>query len=179
MGNIIKSELLILKPASLRDKAKIFDWLTASDLTAEMLGPPKFPENPIPSWEEFDKDYADYYFDGSEPMKGRCFIVQYENEEIGQINYNGIDIVNKLTDIDIWLAKKQFTGRGLGTEAIIKFCDYLYKSLNCKTVYVAPSKRNTNAIKAYVKAGFKETDYIETSVVKDYYDTVILVRKAE
>lgn len=167
---------MTIKPATLQDKKKIFKWLAHSNLTSDMFGPPNFPDIQIPTWEEFDNDYLDYYFDGSQPMKGQCFILIHNGQEIGQINYNEIDTNTKSTEIDIWLADRQFTGKGFGSEAIKILCNYLDKSFNCKTIYIAPSRRNSNAIKAYKKAGFIETDIHPANFVADYKDTIVLVK---
>src|SRR5690606_17099975 len=118
MKELLAAERISLKPAAPSDKKKIFDWLTNSNLTAKMLGMPNFPDNPVPSWEEFDSDYLGYYFDGTQPLSGQCFIIIHNGQEIGQINYNAIDARDRSTELDIWLADKQFTGQGLGTEAI-------------------------------------------------------------
>lgn len=109
-------------------------------------------------------------------MKGQCFILIHNGQEIGQINYNEIDTNTKSTEIDIWLADRQFTGKGFGSEAIKILCNYLDKSFNCKTIYIAPSRRNSNAIKAYKKAGFIETDIHPANFVADYKDTIVLVK---
>ncbi|WP_207426639.1 GNAT family N-acetyltransferase [Pedobacter sp. SYSU D00535] len=178
MKKLLSSELLTLRPARLGDKIKIFNWLTNSNLTAEMLGPPTFPDNPVPNWEEFDGDYLDYYFDGSQPMKGRCFVLEYEGQEIGQINYNVINPQRKSTEIDIWLADRKFSGKGLGTEAVKILCNYLERSFDCEAIYVAPSSRNLNAIKSYQKAGFIKTDQLPENFAADYADTIVLVRTA-
>jgi RimJ/RimL family protein N-acetyltransferase len=169
-------KILTLRPATLQDKGKIFNWLTNSNLTGEMLGPPNFPEIPIPTWKEFDNDYLDHYFDGSQPFKGQCFIIIYDGQEIGQINYNEIDTASKSTELDIWLADREFTGKGHGTEAIKLLCNYLDKHLECKTFYIAPSRRNPNAIKSYKKAGFVETDIIPDYFTPDYDDTVVMMK---
>jgi len=179
MIDLLTSDILTLRPATLQDKTKIFNWLTSSSLTSEMLGKPNFPDNPIPTWEEFDSDYVDYYFDNSQPLSGRCFILEHMGQEVGQINYNKIDVKTKSTEIDIWLADRQFTGKGLGTEAIRVLCQYLYKSLGCTTIYVAPSKRNQKAIKSYKKAGFSETDILPDGFIPDYDDTVLMVKHSD
>ncbi len=154
----------------------MYDWLAHSNLTGEMLGPPNFPDVPVPTWAEFDEDYSDHYFDGSQPLEGRCFILVHHGQEIGQINYNKIDTHSKSTELDIWLADRKFAGKGLGTEALKMLCDHLGKSLDCRTVYIAPSRRNPNAIKAYKKAGFTETADLPDHFVPDYDDTVVLTK---
>ncbi len=156
------------------DKEKIFNWLANSNLTSEMLGPPIFPDNPVPSWKEFDEDYLDYFFDGSEKFNGRCFIILFENEEVGQINYNPIDQENKTTELDIWLKDKKFTGKGIGTKAIQILCSFLFEKMDCKKIIIQPSARNTNAIKSYKKAGFKILKQIPKDFELDYFDGVLL-----
>ena len=53
----------------------IYQWLAHSDLTSSMLGPPDFPDNDIPQWDEFINDYKMYFFDGTDPKAGRCFLI--------------------------------------------------------------------------------------------------------
>jgi RimJ/RimL family protein N-acetyltransferase len=173
----LKSKLLKLRPATLQDKRNVYNWLAHSNLTREMLGPPNFSDNPIPTWDEFNLDYLDHYFDGSQPLKGQCFILIYNGRQIGQINYNPIDSIRKSTEIDIWLADREHIGKGLGTEAIKNLCYYLNNNFDCETIYIAPSKRNKMAIKAYKKAGFIETNSIPNNFVPDYVDTVVLEKK--
>ncbi len=158
----------------MEDKEKVFRWLTRSNLTAEMLGPPKFPDTLVPSWEEFDNDYLDYYFDGTQPMKGRCFIITHKGQEVGQINYNHIDPRDHSTELDIWLSDKRFTGQGFGTGALRLICRFLAETFGCRYVYVQPSRRNPKAIRAYLKAGFREQAYFPPELVPDYEDSVLL-----
>ena len=141
-----------------------------------MMGPPKYPESKIPTWEEFDADYAGHYFTGSDPMKGRCFIILYNNIDIGQINYNAISQQSKTTSMDIWLSDKKWIGQGIGPKAISILCEYLHKNFACKRVEMAPSQRNTNAIKAYEKAGFVLTSINLDESEKDYPDNVVMVK---
>ncbi len=103
MEHYLTGKKIILKPSTMQDREKIFLWLTKSNLTKEMMGPPDYSDSKIPSWEEFKNDYAEYYFNGSQPMKGQCFIIQFEEEDIGQINHNVIDSKNNIADLDIWL----------------------------------------------------------------------------
>ena len=171
------SPRLFIRPATLQDKRKVYNWLAHSNLTSEMLGPPDFTDAPIPTWEEFNQDYVDHYFDSSEPLKGHCFVLIYNGQEIGQINYNEISLETGSTEIDIWLADRKYTGKGLGTEAIIWLCDYLNDKFGCRIIYIAPSKRNAIAIKSYQKAGFTVTNEVYKNFVPDYHDTVVLKKE--
>jgi RimJ/RimL family protein N-acetyltransferase len=42
---------------------------------------------------------------------------------------------------------------------------------------LAPSGRNIRAIKVYEKAGFQLSDNLPESLVPDYYDTVVMIKK--
>ena len=118
MGNIV-----ILRSATLNDRQPIFDWLTNSDLTKFMMGPPTYPDSPIPTWQEFLNDYMEYFFDGSRPLLGRCFIIEVNSEPVGQINHDKISMTNHSTELDIWLKSSKFINKGYGTDAIVTLCN--------------------------------------------------------
>lgn len=165
-----------LRPAKLSDKRNVFNWLTNSNLTKEMMGYPKFSDVKIPTWKEFHNDYLDFYFDGSKLLKGQSFIIIENENEVGHINYNGIDEKEMSTFIDIWLKEKTYTGRGIGTKAIEILSNYLLEKFKCRRIYVAPSSRNITAIKSYKKAGFRLSDIVLSDSEKDYHDYIVLVK---
>ncbi|RYU94536.1 GNAT family N-acetyltransferase [Emticicia agri] len=178
----MQGELVKLRPATLQDRRQIFEWLTQSDLTPSMLGPPHFPENPAPTWEEFINDYYDYFFDGSQPESGRCFIIQSGNTPIGQVNYNDIEEDKsgvRYTELDIWLAGREYTNKGYGTDALKTLCNFLHKDLGCKKFIIAPARQNIGAVKAYQKAGFAETTVPPLHFVPDYADTIVMIKKID
>jgi RimJ/RimL family protein N-acetyltransferase len=174
-----KDNQVQLRPAILKDKLKIYKWMAHSDITNSMFGPPIYTEIAVPCWEDFDNDYQDYYFDGSQIYRGRCFILLYNDLKAGQINYNAIDPISRSVEIDIWLARKEFTGKGLGPKAILLLCNYLRNQLKCKTVYTGPSARNKNAIKSYQKAGFSLCDKIPDNFVADYIDSLFMYKSLD
>ena len=176
MKELLVGEKIKIRPATQYDKRKVFEWLTNSNLTKEMMGLPNYPDAKIPTWDEFDNDYTDRYFNGSEPKKGQCFIILEDGNEVGQINYNAIDNVKKATDLDIWLSDLKYTGKGIGTGAIKLMCEYLYEKFGCEQIIMSPSKRNKKAIKAYEKAGFIMTDIELDESEKDYEDNVVLIK---
>lgn len=68
LGHIIK-----LRPATLSDKGQMYEWAAKSDITSSMMGPPIFNDNPIPTWEEFIKDYDVHFFNDENPDNGRSY----------------------------------------------------------------------------------------------------------
>ena len=175
----IQGQTVRLRPATPADRKMIYEWLAHSDLTPMMLGAPQFPDNPVPSWEEFADDYAEHFFDGTRPMRGRCFVIEYEGIAIGQINHDRIYYDDHSTELDIWLADSSYTGKGYGTDALIALCGYLNKNFACTRFIIAPSLRNTQAVKAYEKAGFHTTETIPEWFVPDYPDAVVMIKELE
>lgn len=165
---------VILRPATMQDRKPIFEWLTNSDLTSFMMGPPAYPDSKIPSWKEFIQDYQEYFFDSSQPLLGRCFMIEVNGEPIGQINHDKIYPEDNSTELDIWLKSSQYTGKGYGADALEALCAFLNTEYSCKKFIIAPSKRNTRAINAYKKAGFIES--AEPIKSPDYFDIIVLIK---
>jgi RimJ/RimL family protein N-acetyltransferase len=176
MIEMILGKVVCLRPATLDDRLPIFKWLTNSDLTKFMMGPPSYPDSPIPTWDQFINDYKEYFFDSSKPMLGRCFVIEVNSEPVGQINHDKIYLTDNSTELDIWLKSSKYINRGYGSDAIVTLCNYLTDRFNCKKFIISPSKRNIAAIQAYKKAGFNETDKVHDGFKPDYYDTIILTR---
>jgi RimJ/RimL family protein N-acetyltransferase len=179
MIEIIYGKTVTLRPATLKDRKPIFDWLTNSDLTKFMMGPPTYPDSPIPTWDDFQNDYKEYFFDGSQPLMGRCFIIEVNSEPIGQINHDKIYMSDFSTELDIWLKCIEYMNKGYGSDAIITLCNYLTKEFKCRKFIIAPSKQNIGAIKAYKKAGFIETDIVHDDFIGDYTDAIILMKSVK
>lgn len=174
MQQFIQGKKVMLRPAAKEDRQFVFEWLACSDLTSSMLGPPDFPDNPVPTWEEFINDYSAHFFDGSNPGAGRCFIILVSGEPIGQVNYNEICAEDRSTELDIWLSHSRHTGKGYGTDALETLCKHLSEEFDIRRFIIAPSARNIRAVKSYRKAGFAEVTIIPDHFIPDYKDTVVM-----
>ncbi len=120
-----------------------------------MMGPPDYPDLPIPTWEEFCADYLPHYFDDSEPFSGRCFIIVAEGQDVGVVCHNAIDKQRRLTELDIWLRSEADCGKGYGPSALRLLCEHLHETYQVAEFIVRPSRRNHRAIAAYQEAGFE------------------------
>ena len=159
-----------IRPAKVAEKKMIYEWLCESDFTKEVLGPPNFPEHPIPTWHEFDSDYPDeIYFDDKSPRRGRSFVILLNNLPVGHINYNNIDELNLSVELDIWLASTEFAGKGIGSRAIQILCAELTEKEKIKHFLVQPTIRNQRAIAAYKKAGFGPFDLTSEKRFQNIY----------
>ncbi len=179
---MLKGLRVILRPATPSDTRPIFEWLVASDLTASMMGPPLFPEVPLPTWEEFCADYAPHFFDGSKPQVARSFIIEVDGIPVGHINYDGLDPREHRTELDIWLRSSQYCNKGYGSDAIAVLVNHLATDYDVREFVLRPSRRNPRAIRAYERAGFIRIAMpLEEQTRRygkgDYSDDVLLIKR--
>jgi RimJ/RimL family protein N-acetyltransferase len=174
---------VVLRAATTEDESQILRWLLKSDITPSILGPPRFPERPVPSLDDPSQRLDRHYLDGTAPELGRCFLILIDGEPVGQVTYN--DIVErdewKQVELDIWMRSESCCGKGYGTDALDALCAYLHERFGVGRFMVQPSARNPRAIRAYEKAGFKRLELPidaarELWGPNDYDDSVYMVR---
>jgi RimJ/RimL family protein N-acetyltransferase len=180
---IIEGRLVALRLSTLADRRVIYDWFANSDLTASMAGEPLFPDSPPATWEEFCEDHTPHFFEGEITERGRCFIMQVNGEDVGQIYFNDIETKNgiKRVELDMWMRAESYCGKGYGSDALEALCDFLAKRFGVEQFMVQPSARNPRARRAYEKVGFVSLDVPLGVTVKewgpnDYYDSVYMVK---
>jgi diamine N-acetyltransferase len=160
--------------------------MACSEITRCMMGPPLYPDVPIPSWEAFRRDYEPYYFDDTDPRRGRSFVIEVNGEAIGQINYNAVEVrMGRLaTELDIWLRSERDCGKGYGGGAILTLCRRLKRRFGVEAFVMQPSARNPRAIRAYKKIGFAPLPISTSEAQKlwgpaDYADSVYMVKHGD
>lgn len=179
---MISSGGVALRFATKQDRRAIYEWMGQSELTPFMMGPPLFPDAPIPTWEQFLADYVDDYFDGARPEVGQSFLIEAEGEAVGHVSYSVVDLDRKLAELDVWLSCEKVCGHGYGVDALEALIGYLHGTLGLTDFILRPSARNPRAIRAYGKAGFRvlPMTYAEQTSLYgpgDYQDAVVLYRR--
>lgn len=152
---IILGEKVILRPMTVDEILIFYQWATQSDSAPFWYG--ELYGTHVPTYEEFTRDWKRYYFDGSEPEKGRCFIILVGNKAIGQINYNEINRENNSVELDIIIAEDADKNKGYGTDALKTLTNYLFQNMKIKLCWIEHITKNPRAIRASEKAGFKTT----------------------
>jgi diamine N-acetyltransferase len=157
VGNMfLRGEKIELRPMTKDDLLIFYKWATQSDATPFWYG--NLYGDKIPTYEEFTKDWKHYFFNGTKPDKGRCFIIVVNNKIIGQVNYNEIDRNTNSVELDIIIAENIDTGKGYGSDALRTLCSYLFEEMNIQECTIDAISKNPRAIRAYQKAGFKIKD---------------------
>ena len=190
-----------LRRATVNDRRQIYRWMAQSDATAEMLGPPTFPDCPVPTWEEFADDFSiEEFFQPGPPADntqdwGECWVIGVQNRkdgpvtEVGQINFSDEREDNDptsegLAELDIWIGARQWWGMGIGAKAIDALASIL-RGYGFTTLLIRPSARNKRAVAAYKRAGFVEQSnqsgtlpaWVYDPADWDYRDSLVLVRR--
>lgn len=79
-----------------------------------------------------------------------------KSKKIGVIAYNVVDQQNQSTEIDIIIGDESDMDKGYGSDAIKTLCAYIFEKLKLKKIWLEARANNPRAIKAYLKAGFKQ-----------------------
>ena len=166
---IIKGKKINLIPATLDDRQKVYEWCFHSETTKSHIGPPDYPETQIPSYEEFCDDYEDYYFTGTRPNDGRGFLIVNDGDPVGFISYAAFHLKPGIAELDNWISSEANCGKGFGTDAIIALGNYLHEAMGIEEIIMAPSIKNTRAIRAYEKAGLIKTSLPMCTFLLDEY----------
>lgn len=152
---VLQGQRISLRPMLLSERRKFFRWATHSDATDWWYGERYGDE--IPGYEGFKLDWSEAYFDLQKPEHGQCFIILFQGEEVGQINYNPINRADRATEMDILIADKKNYGKGIGSGAIRLLCNYLFEVLNVSRVRIEVLRQNERAFYSYQKGGFRWT----------------------
>lgn len=176
---MIRGSQVALRPATEVDRRDVYRWLTASDVTASIMGPPTFPDVAIPSWNEFCADYESHFFTGSRPRCGRSFIIDVDGQSIGHISYSDIDAEHRVAELDIWMRSQAHCGHGYGTDALRTLMRHLADNMAVRKIIIRPSSRNRRAVNAYYKAGFRPSELSPEEQAQlyghcEYSDTITL-----
>ena len=121
---IIRGEKVLLRPMTAEQVTLFYRWATQSEAAPFWYG--DLVGEPAPTYEHFIKDFEGYYFDGSQPEKGRSFVIMVGRRAIGEINYNEIDRKNNSVDLDIIIADDRDKNRGYGSDALKALARYLF-----------------------------------------------------
>ncbi|MCL2105636.1 MAG: GNAT family N-acetyltransferase [Oscillospiraceae bacterium] len=157
----INGQSVVLIPAALCDRQRVYDWCFHSETTKSHSGPPDYPEAPIATPGEFFQEnggYEEYFFTGARPRDGRGFIIHKGGEAVGFVSYTSFHLKPRVAELDIWMNSEAHCGKGYGTDALLALSARLHESLGMKSLIMRPSAKNARAVRAYNKAGFHKTE---------------------
>ncbi len=162
-----RGQTVSLRRAQPADAKRAYEWLALSELTPLALGPPVYPDLPVPSRAAFDARYPAALFDRGNPYAGRALIIGTDAEDVGVLVYRSVYLLQGAVELELWLAEKRFCGRGFGSEALRLACRWLHDELGVDTFVLRPSRRNVRALRAFRRAGFRSIQAATDLVLGD------------
>jgi len=174
---------VLLRHAELADRERAYAWYAHSDLTPSFLGPPLYPDHPVPGYEAFCEDYLPFFFDGTRPFDGRALMIQSSGADVGFLSHGPISLLHDVAEIELWFGGRALCGNGRGAEALTLACAWMQATFGIDRFLLRPSRRNVHALRAIRRAGFRETDLAAAEVVRqlqlppgEYADEALLFR---
>lgn len=146
--------MLTIRHATLADKPTTYEWLCCSDTTSLHMGLPDYPDQPVPTREEFERDFEDFYFLPADRTQGAVMIIERAGEPLGCLCYACFHLQAGAAELDIWLKERRLCGHGLGSEALRRLVADLRREQGISRFLIRPSARNLRARRAYARAGF-------------------------
>jgi len=163
----IIGEKLYLSPVSSDEAEKYARWLNDLEMSLNLTTAPRIISL------ELEKDFL-----AQAQKEGYNFaIVRREDDElIGNCGLLNTDLVQRTSELGIFIGEKKYRGQGYGTEAIRLLLDYAFNLLNLHSLYLRYRSFNLGGRKCYEKVGFREIGRRRECVLISgaYYDEVYM-----
>jgi len=101
------------------------------------------------------------------------------DEHIGNIKLEPIDLKKKQGTIGILIGNKKYWGRGVGTEATRLLVDYAFENLGLEEINLGVISENKTALRVYEKVGFEVVNIEKNSIrhENELFDRVVMAIK--
>ncbi|MBM7561342.1 GNAT family N-acetyltransferase [Fusibacter tunisiensis] len=95
---------------------------------------------------------------------------------LGGCGINSIDWKNSVAVIGIFIGRKDYWGKGFGTDAMEVLIDFIFDQMNIRKIRLNVFEFNVRAYKSYLKCGFKVEGTLKAEIFRDgrYYDEYIM-----
>jgi RimJ/RimL family protein N-acetyltransferase len=95
---------------------------------------------------------------------------------IGNTSFMGIDWLNRLAEIGIFIGEKSFWNQGYGRDTMLLMQKHGFETLNLNRIWLRVYEPNVRGIHAYENAGFQHEGKLRQAIFKDgrYYDVLLM-----
>lgn len=148
---------LKLVPFVASDIDILLSWIASADQLRQWAGPTIF------NW-PLNKQQLILYLNQVKKESSEKYIykaINADNINIGHIEFDKIDWINKTTVLSRVIISPEFRGKGLGHQLIEAALNLAFNHLKFKEVKLSVYGFNAPAIACYKKMGFKTVDYVK------------------
>jgi len=168
----IVGDKVALGPGSRDEQIDLF-YRSDNDFSVTIFaGDPLWPRQREAFEAEYDRDAKDRH----PHWVGFLIYDRATDTPIGALGLRDIDLVLGVAEMGISIGRKDYWGRGFGTEAITLLMDYGFAVLGLHNIMLTTASYNERAIRSYLKVGFREFGRRREShrVGDRRYDTVYM-----
>lgn len=155
-----------LRPLERKHLSKCVEWLNDVEVTETLsISEPLGMEGEQRWYETHLKDTTSKIY----------AIETLEGEHIGNVGLESICLHDRKAELGIFIGKKNFWGKGYGTEAVQLALKLAFEGLNLNKVYLRTFVTNVRAQRCYEKAGFVKEGLLRQDMFKNgkYLDCLV------
>jgi len=106
-------------------------------------------------------------------------ILDKNSKHIGNLRIHDINKEKSSAFLGIMIGDKNQWNKGVAQEIIQSISKYLFKEYKITKIFLGVDKKNTNAIKAYLKSGFVFVKKNSKKMVRDYFASKLCIGTAQ
>jgi UDP-4-amino-4,6-dideoxy-N-acetyl-beta-L-altrosamine N-acetyltransferase len=158
--------MLKFRRITINDLEKLRMWRMLPEVTKFLLTDPIITKEEQKRWYESIKDGKKY----------KCWIINYNEVDIGFANLVDIDDVNKRADPGLFICEKRFKGIGLPKHIYMNLMKYAFEDLNLHKLYGPIISENAPTVAVCLQFGFKIEGYFKDHIFKNgrFWDLVMV-----
>ncbi len=148
----IVGEKVALGPGSREEQVELFYRGDNDYAVTVFAGDPLWPR----AREAFEADYDRFAKEPHPDWVGYLIYDRSTDTPIGGVSLRDIDLTVGVAELGISIGRKEYWGRGFGTEAITLLLDWGFTVLGLHNVMLTTKAYNERALRSYRKVGFRE-----------------------
>lgn len=160
---------IALREYRISDLDSISQWVNDPEITNTLSDVFLYPHSRNES-----ETYLNVIMEGKSSTKSFVIAEKDSLEYIGQIDLFNLDWKNRFALMAIVIGKKEYLGKGYGSEAIRVLQKFAFEELNLNRIELDVYDYNARAYKCYLKCGFKEEGRMRQKLFKNgrYRDVI-------
>ncbi len=154
---VIRGEKVVIRGKRIEDAPDDYAWRTDAELAK--LDASQSLRMSYRDFVRFSKDELLY----SGGTSRRLGIDTFDGEHIGNCMYYDVDLRRGRAELGIMIGKREYWGKGYGTDAVAALLRHIFTSMSIDLVYLHTLEWNQRARQAFAKSGLRETVKVRRS----------------
>ena len=157
-----------LRPAEMTDLDNIMAWVNDREVTRNLL---------LGFWplsRKAEENWLARVCEGSDPSNRVLVIEDLQGTYLGSIGLHDIDMRSGVAEVGIVIGRKDYWGKGYGTDALRTILQAAFANLRLRKVFLKVFGSNIRAQKSYAKLGFRVAGRLTAQELREgEYEDVI------